>query len=411
MSNEKKTKKKREKWVKLRHKVVRNVLYCLLKPYSILKYGLKSEKFTEENGRQYLILYNHQTPFDQFFVGMSYKTPVYYVATEDIFSMGFVSKLIKYLAAPIPIKKQTADARAVFNCIKVAREGGSIAIAPEGNRTYSGKTGYIKPSVVSLIRVLKLPLVLHRLEGGYAAQPRWSDKVRTGGGVRSYVSRVIEYDEYSAMSDDELYATITEGLSVCEGAGLGTYRSRKSAEYLERAIYVCPKCGISELRSEGRLFKCTRCGITAEYGDDLSIAGVGSRLPFRSVYEWYDYQTSYINSMDVQSRADEQIAADTADLYEVVLYKRKRLVAKGTDVKLYGGRIEISSGGEMLLSAGFDDTSVVTVLGRNKLNIYYGGKVWQLKSHKRFCALKYMNIFYRYTNQKNGDSSEDFLGI
>ena len=114
--------------------------------------------------------------------------------------------------------------------------------------------------------------------------------------------------------------------------------------------------------------------------------------------------------MDVQSRSDEQIAEDTADLYEVVLYDRKRIIEKNTSVRLFGNRIEISSGENMLLCAGFDDTSVVTVLGRNKLNIYYGGRVYQLKSHKRFCALKYMNIFCRYTNQKNGQD-EGFLGI
>ena len=45
----------------------------------------------------------------QFFVGMSFLRPIYYVATEDIFSMGFLSKLIRFLVAPIPIKKQTTD--------------------------------------------------------------------------------------------------------------------------------------------------------------------------------------------------------------------------------------------------------------------------------------------------------------
>ena len=403
--------KKKEKWVKVRHKVVRNVLYCLLKPYSVMKYGLKSEKFKEENGRQYLILYNHQTPFDQFFVGMSYKSPVYYVATEDIFSMGFVSKVIKYLAAPIPIKKSTADARAVFNCIKVAKEGGSIAIAPEGNRTYSGVTGYIKPSVVSLIRVLKLPLVLHKLEGGYAAHPRWSDKVRRGGGVRSYVSRVIEYEEYSAMSDDELYSAISEGLYVCEGSGIGSYKTKVGAEYLERAIYVCPKCGMSEFYSEGNTFKCTRCDISAEYTSDLTLKSDAPELPFKSVHEWYGYQEDYINSLDVISMADSALFEDKADLYEVILYDRKRLIKKEADIRLFGDRIEISERGENVLTLAFDDITVAAVLGRNKLNIYHGGKVYQLKSHERFCALKYMNIYFRYKNQKEDNNNGRFLGI
>ena len=101
---------------------------------------------------------NHQTPFDQFFVGMSFRQPVYYVATEDIFSLGWLSDLLRWLVAPIPIKKQTTDVQAVMNCIKVVREGGNIAIAPEGNRTYSGKTEYMNNSIAPLAKKLKARL-------------------------------------------------------------------------------------------------------------------------------------------------------------------------------------------------------------------------------------------------------------
>ena len=150
---------KKIKWIKFRHRVVRNIAYAILAPYSKIVYGIKIQKNPEKKKRQYLILMNHQTPFDQFFVGMAFKGPVYYLATEDIFSNGWISKLITYLIAPIPIKKQTTDARAVMNCIRVAKEGGTIALAPEGNRTYSGKTEHINPAIVPLVKKLSLPLV------------------------------------------------------------------------------------------------------------------------------------------------------------------------------------------------------------------------------------------------------------
>lgn len=82
---------------------------AILEPISILMFGIKVEKFKEQGIRPYLILMNHQTTFDQFFVGMAFKGPIYYVATEDIFSNGFVSSLIRFLVEPIPIKKQTTD--------------------------------------------------------------------------------------------------------------------------------------------------------------------------------------------------------------------------------------------------------------------------------------------------------------
>lgn len=158
---------KKKKWIKPRHRVVREILNLVLRPYSYLKYGVRAQKFKEQEKRPYLVLYNHQTAFDQFFVGMSFHGTVYYLATEDIFSNGFVSSLIRYLAAPIPIKKQTTDIKAILNCLKVAKEGGTIAIAPEGNRTYSGRTEYMSPSIVPLARKLGMPIALYRIEGGY----------------------------------------------------------------------------------------------------------------------------------------------------------------------------------------------------------------------------------------------------
>ena len=49
----------------------------------------------QQGDRAYLILMNHQTAFDQFFVGMAFKGPVYYVASEDLFSNGWISSLLR----------------------------------------------------------------------------------------------------------------------------------------------------------------------------------------------------------------------------------------------------------------------------------------------------------------------------
>ena len=65
-----------------------------------------------------------------------------------------------------------------------------------------------------------------------------------------------------------------------------------------------------------------------------------------------------------------------------------------------------------LLDLDFEKTSVVTVLGKNKLNIYYCDKLYQVKSNKRFNALKYVNVFYKFKNRKETDNNGDaFLGL
>lgn len=403
-------KNKKKKWIKYRHRIVRNIAYAVLYPYSKWKYKITVDKFKQQGDRAYLILMNHQTPFDQFFVGMSFRGSVYYLATEDIFSKGFISSLIRWLVAPIPIKKQTTDVTAVMNCIRVAKEGGTIAIAPEGNRTYSGKTEYMSPAIASLARKLHLPIALYRIEGGYGAHPRWSDVVRKGK-VHGYVSQVIEPEDYDNLTNEELFEIIKNGLMVDEGNSDGIFKSNRRAEYLERAIYVCPYCGLSEFESNKNEIECKKCHRKIEYQTDKKLTGVGFSFPFEYVTQWYDYQEEYVSSLDLSEYIQVPLYRDAVSVSEVIVYKNKRLLQKSAFVALYGDRIVIDEECENELVFSFEDVSAVSVLGRNKLNIYHGEKVYQLKGKKRFNALKYVNIYYHHKNITKGVENKHFLGV
>lgn len=397
-------------WIKYRHRIVRNIAYAVMYPYTRLKYGIKVEHFKGQGKRAYLILMNHQTAFDQFFVGMSFSGPVYYVASEDLFSNGWISSLLSWLVAPIPIRKQTSDISAVRACVHVAKEGGTIAIAPEGNRTYSGRTGYMNPAIASLAKLIKLPIALYRIEGGYGVHPRWSDVVRKGK-MRAYVSRVIEPEEYADLSKSELFSVIESGLAVDEGTADGLFKSPRRAEYLERAMYVCPYCGLTEFESHGSEIECKKCRRRISYGEDKRLSGVGFTFPFEFVTGWYDYQEAFVCSLNLEKYIDEPMYRDTAGLSEVIIYERKKPVRQNASIFLYGDRIVIDEGRENELALKFSDISAVSVLGRNKLIIYYGEKLYQLKGGKRFNALKYVNIYYRYKNVSKGDENGKFLGL
>ena len=399
------------KWLKKRHTIARNILYFFLYPYSKIKYGITAEKFKEQNGRQYLVLFNHQTAFDQFFVGFSFSGPVYYLASEDLFSKGWISSVIRYLVAPIPIKKQTGDVGAVRNCIRVAKEGATIALSPEGNRTYSGKTEYMSSSIASLARVLKLPIALYRIEGGYGTHPRWSDVVRKGK-MRSYVAEVIEPEQIAELTDDELFELIQKGLYVNEANDKNEFHHKKRAEYLERAIYVCPFCGLSKFISHNHIIECQNCERRVIYNPDTTLSGVGFEHPFRFVNDWYEYQKQIVNGLDLGEYTEDKLFTDIAQLSEVIVYKNKKPISPKVSISLYGDRIVINENSDDMMVFPFKDTSAVTVLGKNKLNIYYGKTVYQLKGDKHFNALKYVNIFNRFLNMSKEDKAdEQFLGL
>lgn len=405
-----KNKTKQKKWMRFRHRWVRVVAYALLRPYIQIKYGLKPEPFRAQGKRAYLILMNHQTAFDQFFVGMAFKGPVYYVASEDLFSNGWVSSLIRWLVAPIPIKKQTTDVGAVMNCIRVAREGGTIAIAPEGNRTYGGRPVYMSDAIAGLAKKLKLPIALFRIEGGFGVQPRWCDGTRKGK-MRAYVSQVIEPEDYAAMTNEELFRVIKEGLYVDEAVADGTFKSKKRAEYLERAMYVCPFCGLSEFESHGSEATCKKCGRVITYCEDKTITGNGFQFPFRFLADWYEYQENFIHGLDLTQHTQTPLYRDETRMSEVIVYHKKTLLRENARISLYGDRIVIDEDGRDPMTIPFDKVNVVTVLGRNKLNVYFDKQLYQFKGSKRFNGLKYVHIFYRYKNICKGDPEEKFLGI
>lgn len=405
-----KEKKKKKLWMRNRHRVVTVLVRPFLALAARLLYNIKIDRFQEQGDRNWLILSNHQTDFDQFFVGLAFKKPVYYVAMEDLFSNGFISKLISWLVAPIPILKATNDVRAVMTCIRLAREGGTVALFPEGNRTYSGRTCYIKPSVAALAQKMGLPIAIFRIEGGYGVKPRWADSARRGQ-MKAGVRRVIEPEEYKGMTKDELYELICRELWVDEAKNDGLYPSKKSAEALERVLYVCPECGLSEFESEGETFTCKKCGQKHRYCPDKHLEAIGGKTNFPYVAQWYDYQEAFIRKLDLSPYLDAPMYRDRARLSEVIVYDRKRALDKDAAIRLYGDRLEIEGKAPMCLP--YADIQAMACIAGHKLNVFYQDKIYQFKGGKSFNALKYCNIYYHAKFIKEGktDGEFQFLGL
>ena len=402
-------KKKKKPWRRARHRIYRILFEWAVFIYTRLSYRIRVERFKRAKKEQFFVLMNHQTAFDQFFVEMAFRTPVYYVASEDLFSKGWLSRIIEHVVAPIPIKKSVTDMKAVKTCVRVAREGGTIAIAPEGNRTYSGVTESIKPSIVGLVRLLRLPVAIFRIEGGYGVHPRWSDVIRRGR-MQARVVRVIEPAEYASMTDDQLLDALHQGLDWDDTTIGGEYYHKKSAEYLERVMYVCPDCGLSEWESCGEVITCRKCGQRVRYLPDLRLEGLDRSFPYTYVKDWYRYQESFVCQLNPSDYLEDVVYEDKVSLSRVILYQHKQAIADDVTVRLWGDRMHLVGKG-VDIALPFGEVSVMSVLGRNKLNIYIGEELYQLKGGKRFNAVKYMNFYYHYTNVQKGETNGEFLGL
>lgn len=217
---------------------------------------------------------------------------------------------------------------------------------------------------------------------------------------------MIMPEEYKEMSNDELYEIIQKELFVNDATVTGNFYHKKNAEYLERLLYVCPHCGLSVFESHGDKVKCTKCNREVQYLPTKELKGIGFELLFRFINDWYEYQKKFINELDLEEYIGKPMYEDSASFSEVIVYKNKNLIKKDAGVKLYGDRIVIDE--QVFL---FEEITAVSVLGRNKLNIYHNKKVYQLKGDKRFNAIKYVHIYYRYRNVNKGEGNEQFLGL
>lgn len=414
LKKDKTQKKTKKKWTRFRHDLIVKLVYPFFWFYILIKYNHPTKLFKLRK-RQYLVLMNHQTSADQFFVGLTFGRAMYYVATEDIFSNGLISELLRYAINPIPINKTISDYRAVINCMKVAKEGGSIVLAPEGNRTFSGRTCSIKPTVVGLIRKLGLPIAFFRIEGGYGVQPRWSDKNRRGK-IDYGISGIIEPSDYSSMTDDELYKKIVSELSVDEARPSGLFKSRFKAEHIERVLYICPNCGFSSFISSGDRFICSCCNTEYEYSETKELIPIDSVAQFRYLADWYDWQEDYIRNLDLDSLPDTALFTDIAKVFEVILYKKKVKIARGSELKLFKDKITVKAfDSDFYMELNFSDIKAITAMGRKKMNVRTKDCTFQFKGDASFNIIKYMHFYYHYINQAGGnnnvDGNTEFLGL
>ena len=377
-------KKKPEHHVRKRHRVYFFLLRFVGFAMSLM-YGCRYRIFRLKRGQNYFILANHQTLLDPAFLAMSFRAPVYFVAGETLFNDSLPSRLLRHCFAPIKKRKGEADVSCIRTMVRVAREGGNVALFPEGNRTWADFPFYIDKAICSLIRLLKLPVLLYHFEGGYGVDPRWG-KSRRKGRFSAYVYKELSTEEIAAMSDEDLYRIVIDALTVSDGESGEAYRSPARAEYLERLLFVCPKCGaVCSLRSEGEAIACSECGLSVRYGEDLSLSSDCADFRFSALKEWYAYQLDYIRDMHPEKGAVIYRDGD-AVLYDKTGEKRIR-IAEG-DCVLTSESLSV---GDFLLP--LEEICSVSVVGGRKLVFHTRERFFILTGDARFNAIKYALTF------------------
>ncbi len=280
-----------------RHRLVWRLMYYPLLLLARLLYNYSFSKAPGIKG-PYIVLPNHTTGWDHYFVSFSFgMRHMYFLASEHAFRKPLASKLMSFLAGPISRVKGGADAQAAMAVLRWLKKGVSVCLFPEGSRTFNGRTARMHPATAKLLRAAGVAVVTYKITGGYLAEPRWA-KTRRRGRVSGRVVNIYPPELIRQMSLEELNLLMERDLGEdayeTQAANPVRFRGPRLAEGIEEALFICPKCeGIGTLQSKGNRAWCG-CGLKVEY-DEYGYFDAAS--PFRTVAEWDDWQSEKLREL------------------------------------------------------------------------------------------------------------------
>lgn len=408
--------------IRLRYKLV----FTLLRPLAYLYARLTCNYHAVRGpmippGQPVLILANHNCNLDPIFVAASFRRPIFFVASDHIFRLGFLSSVLNFLVAPIPIVKSQIDLRTIRDIMNVMRKGGTVGLFPEGNRSFNGLTGWIPPVTGKLVRQLNATVLLYRIEGGYLSTPRWAAGSRHGR-IRGETVRRIDPPELANMTPEEINEIIRETLNVDAYAVQHTskaihFRGKNLAEALERALFVCPKCRrLDTLRSRDDHFACT-CGFAVHINDlgffEAADAWTAEQQAAASLPEtvaaWDIWQRQALITMlddpDVIDWSGGKLifTDDSESLFSCERARRAQKIDQGR-LTMFADRL-VFDGRQGPRVYPLSEITKVIVHGPQVLQFATSaGRIFEVKSPARRSAYKYVLLFNLLHQKQNGEA-------
>lgn len=390
------------------------ILFASLRPFvrllTWLLFNYKPIRFHENKDQNYFILSNHTGSLDPLFLTLSFDRPIFFVASDHLFRLGWVSKVLDYLVAPIPIVKSKLDLKALRVIRNELEAGRTVALFPSGNRSVAGPEEKIPPATGKLLKMLKIPVLLFRLEGGYLTSPRWAKHHRRGKMSGSVVMHLTKEDleQHSAAElDDMLVRFLDANPYSLPTRHKIKYRGCRPAEHLERVLYVCPGCQrLATLHSHKDLLSCS-CGFAIRYTNTGQFAPAtwnpadqlwSERYP--NVEAFYSWQREHLAATFSETEpaaipVDQVMFTDERESLTLTQRARHNSHRIKGNLTLYINRLEYrdEKSGEVLAFP-LTDISDLSCIGPQRLQFTDArdGSVYESQNRQPRSAYKYIDV-------------------
>jgi len=376
-----------------RNKLFFSFIRRFIAPFLAHKFHFRYDSLSRIKG-PYLLLSNHNMDIDPILLSLASGHHMYFIATDHVVHTGPIGRFLAYLLNPILITKGKLASSTVMECLKRLRNGHSICIFPEGNRSFNGVTGPIGSGTAKLAQRSGVPLITFRFEGGYLTQPRWSLSTRRGR-IYGHLAHVYSTEELSAMSDTELQkkieADLYENAWDSQKKAKIPFRTKTPALGMDAALYACPKCrAFGSLSSNSHHITC-QCGFSASF-DTFGELSFSEEPPFsdQTIFGWSLWQKSLLSD---RLTANAPIFRDDISL-RVFRVPDDHPSSETGYIEGYPDRITVSYGSNQATVTAAEAEGI-SIFSRNTLTLHLsGGQRLDISGGRDFCGLKYVDLYH-----------------
>jgi 1-acyl-sn-glycerol-3-phosphate acyltransferase len=159
-----------------------------------------------------LLVSNHLSFLDVFFLGIPLRRPLNFVARSTLF-VPVLAFLMRSIGA-FPIQREGIGASGVKETLRRLRGGGIVTLFPEGTRSTDGQLAPLKSGIAVLVTRAAVPVVPVGLAGTFEIWPR-SRKVPIPHPIRIHYGLPIFPEDMAGMETEAITELIRGRLEQC----------------------------------------------------------------------------------------------------------------------------------------------------------------------------------------------------
>lgn len=162
------------------------------------------ENIPPNSGKGLVIVANHQTYLDPFWICIPIKRKIRFMAWEKAFDWFLIGRIIRYLGA-FPVNIERGTKQSFRQAIETIRDGAALVIFPEGTRELSnGKLLPFKPGAVRIALKTQTPILPVTIQGANKVWARDMKLPRPWGKIRIFYHKVVETDNFNEKDVNKL---------------------------------------------------------------------------------------------------------------------------------------------------------------------------------------------------------------